>query len=148
MFQKILVAHDGTGPGDIALHRGAELARLCKAELHVLGVVATAGGMLLDPAVVSDELLETERTYLRDALDASVHELRGKGVKAMACIRDGAPAYEIVDYAHEIKADLVVVGHSAKGLLACWFEGSVGSSLLAQMPCNVLVVTDGVHSSP
>ena len=63
MYKKILVAYDGTKPGNAALHQGAELARLCKAELHVLAIVVTAGGLLLDPAVVSNELLETCLLY-------------------------------------------------------------------------------------
>lgn len=142
MFQKILVAFDGTNPGNAALHQGAELARLCKAELHVLAIVVTAGGLLLDPAVVSNELLGTEWRFLEEALADAVRELAIQDSKAMTCIRDGEPAREIVAYAQEIKADLAVIGHNHKGLLARWFEGSVGSNLLATLPCSLLVAAD------
>jgi nucleotide-binding universal stress UspA family protein len=147
MYHKILVAYDGTGPSDAALRQGAELARLCKAELHVLAIVVSAGGMLLDPAVVSIELLETERQYLQEALADSIRDLGRQGANVRACIRDGDAAAEIVAHAREIKADLVVVGHSDKGLLARWFEGSVGTQLLDTMPCSLLIAKDGSHPS-
>ena len=145
MYKKILVAYDGTKPGNAALHQGAELARLCKAELHVLAIVVTAGGLVLDPAVVSNELLETERTYLLEALAESVRDLAKKGIHPKTSIRDGEASREIMAYAHEIKADLAVIGHSHKGLLARWFEGSVGTQLLETMPCSVLIATDAAH---
>ena len=143
MYQKILVAFDGTVPGKAALHQGAELARVCNAELYVLAIVVTAGGLLLDPAVVSVDLLEVERHVLRDALDDAIRDLHAKGIKAVVSIRDGEPAREIVIYAHEINADLVVAGHSEKGVLARWFEGSVDTELLARMPCSLLIATAG-----
>lgn len=148
MYRTILVAYDGTGPGNAALRQGVELARLCKAELHLLGIVVTAGGLLLDPAVVSNDLLAAERHYLVDAMADCVAVLGRQGLAAQTCIRDGEPAREIIAYAHEINADLAVFGHSDKGLLARWFEGSVGAALMADMPCSLLVATDGPPSPP
>lgn len=145
MYHTILVAFDGTKAGDTALRQAADLAQLCKAELHVLGIVVTAGGLLLDPAVVSNNLLETERRYLLDALADVVRDLGKKGIDAKTCIRDGDAGREIIAYADEIKADLAVIGHSDKGLLSRWIEGSVGTRLLEAMPCNVLITTSGAH---
>jgi nucleotide-binding universal stress UspA family protein len=144
MYKKIVVAFDGSDPGDAALLQGAELAQLCKAELHLLGVVESAGGMLPNPAI---EVLETERLYLQEALAGSVRDLGRQGIAALTCIRDGDAAREIIAYAHEIKADLAIIGHSDKGLLARWFEGSVGARLLDEMPCSLLVAKDGAQPS-
>lgn len=136
MYQTIVVAFDGTDAGQAALQHGADLARLGKAELHVLGVVVSSGGMLLDPAIVPFELLEAEREVLQTAM---ADAMRGLGHHALTVTRDGEPTREIIAYAHEVKADLVVIGHGHKGLLARWFEGSVGTHLLDAMPCSVLV---------
>jgi nucleotide-binding universal stress UspA family protein len=144
MFKKIVVAYDGTGPNNAAVHRGGELARLCKADLHLLGIVVTAGGMLLDPAIVSVDLLETERQYLNQGLAEAVRDLALRGVHAKTCIRDGEPSREIIAYIHEIQADLVVVGRDDKGRLARWFEGSVGTQLFDTLPCSLLVATDDI----
>ena len=40
MYQKILLAYDGTPSSSAALRQCVDLARHCKAELHLLGVVA------------------------------------------------------------------------------------------------------------
>ena len=144
VYRNIVVVYDDAGTGDAALCRGAELARLCKARLHLLGIVVTEGGLMLDPAIVSLDLLETERFYLQEALGEAVGHLDRQGVTAMTCIRDGDAAREIIAFAAEVDADLVIIGHSAKGLLARWIEGSVGAHLLDDLPCSLLVAKDKV----
>ena len=139
MYRKIVVACDGTGPGDVAVRQGGDLALLCSAELHLLGIVASAGGMLMDPATVSAELLAAERQCLQQGLADAVRDLGRRGIDAQNCIRDGEPSREIIAYIHEIQADLVVVGHDGKGRLARWFEGSVGTQLFDKLPCSLLV---------
>ena len=47
MYQKILLAYDGSSFIATALHQGADLACLCQAELHLLGIVSTTGNMTL-----------------------------------------------------------------------------------------------------
>jgi nucleotide-binding universal stress UspA family protein len=142
MYQTIVVAYDGTEPGEAALQQGAALARMCQAQLHVLGVVVSAGGMLLDPAIVPFELVETERQVLQTAMTEIVQTLGRQVTPALTVIRDGEPAREIIAYVHEVKADLVVIGHSHQGLLARWFDTSVGTLVLDAMPCSVLVAID------
>ncbi|WP_353227846.1 universal stress protein [Novosphingobium sp.] len=142
MYQSIVVAYDGTGPSDAALRRGAELARVCGAQLHLLGIVISQGGLLLDPAVVPIELLQTERHYLLEALANSVRDLEQLGQTALTAVRDGDAAREIIGYVHENHCDLVVIGHGGGGILARWFEGSVGTRLLDQLPCSLLVAID------
>lgn len=144
MYKKIVVAYDGSDAGEAALRQGAELARLCKAELHLLGVVVSSGGLLLDPATVPLELLETERSVLLTAMTDTVHDFHRRGITAVTAIRDGEVSREIEAYIHEVKADCVVVGHSHKGVMARWFEGSVGTRLLDALPCSLLVAASPV----
>ncbi len=139
MYKTIVIAYDGTDAGQTVLRQGAELARLCKAELHLLGIVVSSGGLLLDPAIVPLELLETERSVLLTAMTDTVHDLHRRGITAVTAIRDGEVSREIEAYIHEVKADCVVVGHSHKGLMSRWFEGSVGTRLLDALPCSLLV---------
>jgi hypothetical protein len=146
MFQKIVVAYEGSGSSEAALRRGGELARACHAELHLLGIVVTSGGLLLDPAYVPNELLEAERTILLESLEDTACAFSHEGISTKTCIRDGEPAAEIASYINEIKADLVVIGQSYKGMLAKLFEGSVGAHLLEHLPCSLLVASDGLQS--
>jgi nucleotide-binding universal stress UspA family protein len=43
MFKRILLAYEGSPETEAALSQAAELALLCKAELHLLGVCAATG---------------------------------------------------------------------------------------------------------
>ena len=142
MFGKILVAYDGSLPGSPALRQSAELALLCKAELHLLGIVVTTGFMALAEGTGSIDVWGLERKSLSKAQDAAVHHLVAQGVTVVPSIREGAPEEEIIAHAHEIKADLVVIGHSGKGLIARWLEGSVGAELVSHLPCSLLIATD------
>ena len=144
MYRKIVIAYDGTEDGKVALHHGLALAHGRQVGVTIMGIVVTSGGLLLDPAVVSRDLIDTEQRLLRDALDSAAQEATRMGVMATTVLRDGDAAHEIAAYAREVHADLVVVGHGHKGLLARWLEGSVGTQLLAAMPCSLLVASDPV----
>ena len=146
MFQKIVVAYEGSGASEVALRRGGELARACHAELHLLAIVVTSGGLLLDPAYVPNELVEAERRLLLDTLEDTARAFGHDGITTKTCIRDGEPAVEITAYIKEIRADLAVIGHGQKGMLARWFQGSVGAHLLEGLPCSLLVASDGPPS--
>ena len=62
-------------------------------------------------------------------------------------LREGAPAHEIISYAEQVDADLIVMGargHSAIGRLVL---GSVSDAVATQAKCSVLVVRPGQQSS-
>ena len=139
MYQKILLAYDGSGSGDAALHQAADLARLCNAELHVLSIVPTTGYASLAEGMSGVDVWGLERESLQKALDAACGDLRKQGVNAITCIREGDPAIEIIAHAIEIRSDLVVLGHTGKGFFGRWFEGSTGSELLRDLPCSLLI---------
>lgn len=141
MYRKILLAYDGSTFSAAVLQQGAELASLCKAELHLLSIVVTTGSMAIAEAVGPEDVWGVEQKYLKRVLEAAVQDLRSQGVSVIACVRSGDPAVEIAAYAHEVGADLVVLGHTSKGMLTRWFQGSVGAKLLDHLPCSLLVAT-------
>lgn len=139
MFKKILLAYDGSAHTAAALRQSADLARLCNAELHLLGIVVTIGSAALAEAYGTD-FFDRERKSIEEALQTANGEL-GEHVSVHVRIREGDPAEQIAAHAHEIGADLAVIGHSGKGFLARWFEGSTGAKLMRDLPCNLLVAT-------
>lgn len=147
LFKTILVACDGTGPGNAALHQGVELARLCHAAVHVLGIVETLGGMLMEPAAMSLELVDSGRVALHGALSDALSVHGAIGANAVVAVRDGDARREIIIYAQEIGADLIVMGHGEQGFLARLFEGSVSTGLLVEMPCSLLFTAPGPHGA-
>jgi nucleotide-binding universal stress UspA family protein len=141
MYQKILLAYDGSTFSAAVLRQGAELANLCKAELHLLSIVVTTGAMGMVESVGSIDVWAMEQEKLQGMVEPAVHDLHQQGLTVVSCVRYGDPAVEIAAYAHEIDADLVVLGHTSKGMLTRWFQGSVGAKLLDDLPCSLLIAT-------
>ena len=141
MYRKILLAYDDSTFSAAVLRQGAELASLCQAELHLLSIVVTTGVMAIAEAVGPSDVWGLEQQNLQRVVSAAAQDLHNQGLTVIACIRYGDPAVEIAAYAHEVNADLVVLGHTSKGMLTRWFQGSVGAKLLDHLPCSLLVAT-------
>jgi len=142
MFERILLAYDGSEYTAAALRKAADLALLCKAELHLLGVISTISTSALLQADAPYELFERDRDLIEGALADAARRLASQGLDVKTSIREGLPAHEIASHARSIAADLAVIGHSDKGFLSRWFEGSIGAGLVRDLPCNLLIATE------
>lgn len=143
MYRTILLAYDGSQQGHEALDQGAELASLCQARVYLFAVVAHELGVALAEAAAPSDLPEREYQEVRRVLAAGAEELRRAGLSVQTRLGTGNPAEEIGRMAHEVGADLIVVGHREQSALARWWRGSVGASLLAHAPCSLLVAVAG-----
>ena len=65
--------------------------------------------------------------------------LKALGFSATSRLETGDAGQKIAEFAAEIGADLVVVGHRPQGPLARWWFGSIGSYLVKRLSCSVLV---------
>jgi len=138
LYNKILLAYDGSVEGRRALREGAKLAQLCKAEVFLLAVVeppivlvTSEGGL----GISMDEQIEISQGIL----DEGVQRLKTMGFSPTARLGTGDPGVQIADIAREINANLIVVGYRPTGPLSRWFFGSVGTYLIEHVPCSVLV---------
>lgn len=143
MYRTILLAYDGSQQGREALDQGAKLASLCQARVYLLAVVAHELGVALAEAAAPSDLPEREYQEVRRVLMEGAEELRRAGLAVETRLGRGNPAEEIGRVAHEVAADLIVVGHREQSALARWWRGSVGASLLAHAPCSLLVAVSG-----
>lgn len=138
MYKKVLLAYDGSIEGRRALREGAKLAQFCDAEVFLLAVVETASTVatLEGGAVIPiDEQIGTYRAILEEG----VERLKAMGFSPTARLGIGDAGQVITEIAHEIGANLVVVGHRPQGPLARWLFGSVGTYLVKHLRCSVLV---------
>lgn len=87
--------------------------------------------MLLEPGL--NEAVQSE-------LASFVAPARRAGLHADGEVREGKPAGEIVRAAHELRADLVVMGTHGRSGFQRWVLGSVAEKVLRQAPCPVLTV--------
>jgi len=137
MYQKILLAYDGSPDGREALTQAKNLASVSGAAVRLLAIIDPSENMLVVEGM--SFVPDNQRFLTQSVLDAGVRRLEGVGCTATNDVRYGNPAEQIVLSAREMKADLIVVGHRDQGTLARWLNGSVGASILHHPPCSVLV---------
>ena len=123
MYQRILVATDGSALSKKAVKHAISLAASTGASLVALKVVPRYPVSFFDgSATLSVETVsEAEKKWVTDAesqLDAVVKEAQSAGVKAKtAVVKSDLIAESIISAARKHKADLVVMAsHGRKGL--------------------------------
>ena len=142
MYKRILLAYDGSVPGQRALLDCHEIAQWSHSELTLIAVMPLALTAIGPEGGVYDESLqESEKNRYQAILDAGVHRLADAGLSARGEVVIGDAVNEIANCAHRIEADLIVVGHKhLDGWAARWWRGSISKALIEHAPCSVLVV--------
>ncbi|GAB3680876.1 universal stress protein [Salinisphaera aquimarina] len=138
-FEKILLAYDGSEQGRVALRRTLPLLGAGEVEVHLLAVVPLTGAVAAAEGFYTESMYEAERERVEKILAEGVALLKGRGIDAQGHLRAGEPAHQITRLADELRVNLVVVGHQRRGVLARWWQGSVGASLLDRLDCSLLV---------
>lgn len=138
MYKRILLAFDGSEEGRRALREGALLARLCGARVFLLSAFNGSAGMTLGDSVYPGPIAQ-ENERLSAILDDGVEKLKALGIQADARLMMGDPMESIRQYAVEVGADLVVLGHRRQSLLERWWSGSANSYLTDQLGCSILI---------
>jgi nucleotide-binding universal stress UspA family protein len=134
--RRILVCYDGSDEAKRALERVAEIASAVPARVTIVSV---AEPLYREPPWTGYADPSEEEAHRR-LLDDAVHDLRIRGVKAATVEPVGQPAEEIVDVARQRTVDLVVVGARHRALIKRLLFGSVSAEIVADAPCDVLVV--------
>ncbi|GAB4177420.1 MAG: universal stress protein [Rhodocyclaceae bacterium] len=141
MYAKVLLAYDGSESGRSALLECADINHLLNAEIHLLAVAPLMAGLYITEGFVPDTLQEEENRRYSGVLEDGLKMLRSRGCSAEGHLVTGEPVEEICRLAAELACDLIVLGHHRHAsLLARWWKGSVGASIIEQAPCSVLIV--------
>jgi nucleotide-binding universal stress UspA family protein len=149
-LRRILAPTDFSDHSTHALRYAVSLAERLGATLylmHVLPEVVTPVGpepMLL-PTVPVEYYAETEKTSLESLRDALKPEW-GTPPSVQAVVRWGDIVANIVSYAQEIEADLIVVATHGRSGLSHVLMGSVAERIVREAACPVLTVRDTQRS--
>jgi nucleotide-binding universal stress UspA family protein len=143
MYQRILLAYDGSVEGRGALREGALLARRCEAQVFLLSVVPMTPGLRMAEGAYCGAVAQHEDS-LRDVLEAGAERLRALGFSPVTRLAVGEPAQVIAAFAAEVRADLVVVGHRRQGAFERWWSGAKGGYLVDHISCSLLIVRAGI----
>ncbi|MGB8276222.1 MAG: universal stress protein [Alphaproteobacteria bacterium] len=138
MFEKLLVASDGSDGAFKALTAAVHLAKRYRVELHMVCVEE----MPRFPATV-DEVVEetTEAGRQFDAVvERAVAAAKLQRVKLLAHVMPGHTVPTIVDFIRRERFDLLVVGFMGHSALYNRVIGGTTDRLVELAPCSVLVV--------
>lgn len=143
MYKKVLLAYDGSLEGAVALREGAILAKRCGAEVFLLSVVPHLAGLQVAEGVHGGVVAHELDRY-REVLARGVDRLQKLGFKPVSKLAVGDPARVIGEFAKEVGADLVVVGHRKRSLLERWWSGDAGGYISDHIGCSLLIARNAV----
>jgi nucleotide-binding universal stress UspA family protein len=138
MYEKILVALDGSQLAEVVLWYAARLAGRLGASL-TLAYVSTPGEL------ISHNMYEC---YLQDTT-AKVKELaekyavetgKARSVSVNYQILNGMPAEELLNYADKNKFDLIVLSTQGKSGIRRWALGNVASKIVSATSKQVMLI--------
>lgn len=144
---KIVCAVDFSEYSDYALRYAVDLAKIFDADLRLLHVVElpflpsySLAGMP-DLSMPVDEIEESAREKMQELLDTC----RGKYARIEGEVRTGSAFLEIINYARDMDAGLIVVGTHGRTGLRHMLIGSVAEKVVRKAPCPVLSVKHPEH---
>jgi nucleotide-binding universal stress UspA family protein len=140
-YHRVLVATDGSEDAARAAEHAVAVAKAFGASLTVVSVVDTF--IFLEPQVAAYamEIIDKERIFLRDTVDALAAKARAAGVANVETkLLEGFPRSTLIDAIEQSRADLVVVGSHGRNALQRILIGSTSEHLVRHAPCPVLVV--------
>jgi len=141
MYKKILVPLDGSELAKNALEEAVKLAKCFGAEIILFQVVPFmpiyGSPELVTPLIVDEKQKEVAEKYLTNVAE----ELEKKTLKVTRMVRTGQQvALEIIDYAKESGADLIVMCTHGRSGITRWMLGSVAQKVLVRAETPVLLI--------
>jgi nucleotide-binding universal stress UspA family protein len=141
MYKKILVPLDGSELAEKALDEALKLANCFGAEMILFQVVPFmpiyGSPELVTPLIVDEKQKEAAEKYLANLAE----ELKKKGLMVTATVRTGQQvAVEIIDFAKESGADLIVMCTHGRSGITRWMLGSVALKLLTRGEKPILLI--------
>ncbi|WP_417408171.1 universal stress protein [Hoeflea sp.] len=145
MFERILVAVDGSEGSKKALRLAANLQQTCGSELMILTVFRHHSLLEASMSMVRpdepESLDDSMRAYAKQvAEDAKTIAAEAGAEKVRAFVKAGQPARTIVKFGEEHKADLIIVGSRGQGDMQGFLLGSVSHKVTSLAAAPVMVV--------
>lgn len=136
-MKEILVAIDGSTGSRAAVDEAVELAGPLGAHITFVAVRKAPSSLLGTPFY--ECRLARDLGEVRVAANAALDQARQAGIEARAEVLEGSAADEILSFADNCRADLIVMGSRGHGALAGALLGSVSSAVAQHAGVPVLV---------
>jgi nucleotide-binding universal stress UspA family protein len=141
MFQRILIAWDGSALALRAFDVAIDMTRRYDAELVAVSIAYSPAHA--ETAADREESADAAHRYLQETFGEVVDRAERAGVDVEHQIIEGqTPARALLDHAHEHGFDLLVMGHHHSRRAGRLLLRGVTQQLLADATIPVLVVSD------
>jgi nucleotide-binding universal stress UspA family protein len=138
MFNKILVAIDGSAASEKALAAAVELVTRYQAELDALSVAELPEVVAMVDEV--DEMRQSADEYFRKIGEAAVEYAKSRGVNLRQVVVRGHAADEILRFAEAEQVNLIVIGRQGHSRVTRFFLGSTTDRVSEHCHCTVMIV--------
>ena len=139
MFERILLAVDGSEHALHATRKAAELARCMKStELRIVVAYDPIPLYLGEPNM--QVVITNRKGEAEDILDAAIKEVGKVPCEIHTELIEGDPASTILEVAKIRTSDIIVMGSRGLGRLAGLLLGSTSQKVVSHAPCPVLIV--------
>lgn len=134
----IVLAYDGSPSSSKALELAVSLAKAVAADLKIVTVLEQPTSVFTDEFNIAEfeKRLHSAGTETIASAEQQAQEL---GLKAESALLAGNPAEEILNYATEVHAYMIVVGTRGLGGFQRLLVGSVAQALVAHSQIPVFV---------
>ena len=140
LYQRILIATDGSEPNKKAVTYGIELARLSGAKVNVAYVVDTAAFASVPMDAGWEMMYELLQKEGNEAIQQIVDDAKASGIDIEGSLLEGHPSHEIIEFAQNNEIDVIVLGTLGKGGLDRFLLGSVAEKVTRNSKVPVFVV--------
>ncbi|AEH37540.1 universal stress protein [Halopiger xanaduensis] len=137
MYDSVLVATDGSDTATAAVDHAITLAR--QFDIPLYGIVVLESRTEYDNAIVDPEEADRRRRQRAESVLADL-EAAAEGLALETTIRTGVPHEEILTYAAEQDADVIVIGSRGRSSFKGALLGSTVDAVVRQAERPVLVV--------
>ncbi len=145
MYQKILVAFDGSPESRLAVDECSQLMQVSGREIHLVCVLHDPSPYLLAGEFGPEPALAIDRSRMETDLNDAAAKLTGRGFSVTTHLQDGEPVDVISRLVESLRIDLVIVGHRrTKKFALRWWRGSVDSLLIERVRCSILIAGEPV----
>jgi nucleotide-binding universal stress UspA family protein len=139
MFERILLAVDGSEHGYKAAHTAADLARALKSEsLRIVMAYDPIPPYLGDPDL--QNAINARLTYAKSVLQQAVDVVGDVPAEISTELLEGDAAESIIEVAKIRDNNVIVMGSRGLGRLAGLVLGSTSQKVVSHAPCPVLIV--------
>ncbi|MBI3518836.1 MAG: universal stress protein [Bacteroidetes bacterium] len=141
---KIIITTDFSETSYLAIKHGAFLAQYTKGEIYLVHIITKHWEKfnVFTPSITLDNI-EKASSAVQKKLEELANDIKSEyGVNVTTVVNTGNPTTEIVKFAKEIKAGMIVMGTHG---YSSWEDLTIGSNtlkILTKSPCPVLTMSE------